>query len=309
MSLPTISGFTQNYQATGAPIKGNSSVIYRGYGVSKNNKVWMKLANKKDDKLSRIENEWAIMKTLNGDSGHRGIPSVIDYNAGGMVTNPLGKNVQLLFIEQKPKQFSNKTVVQIALQMFNIIEYIHSMKIVHLDIRPENFYLPELNVILEDNDGYGKNLLYLVDYGFAKKYVDEQGNQITHTTKGTRAGTARYASVNAHQKGVLSRRDDLETLGYVWVYLLTGTLPWIGLGQKNTTQEQNLDLIFKKKLEVTIEQLCDGCPNEFVSYFRYIKNLKLTDIPDYDLIRKLLSDLYDQNICDNIYDWDASTKN
>ena len=45
-------------------------------------------------------------------------------------------------------------------------------------------------------------------------------------------GTALFASINAHKGSELSRRDDIESLVYTLIYLITGTLPWKNINIK-----------------------------------------------------------------------------
>ena len=53
-----------------------------------------------------------------------------------------------------------------------------------------------------------------------------------------------------------SRRDDLESLAYVFIYLLNGSLPWQGLKAKNPQKKYRL--ILEKKQDVPIQHLCHG---------------------------------------------------
>lgn len=82
--------------------------------------------------------------------------------------------------------------------------------------------------------------VYLIDFGLTKRFRDKAGDHIQYKENKGLVGTARYVSVNTHlgignpnliykKKLEQSRRDDMESLGYLWIYLLNGKLPWQGL--------------------------------------------------------------------------------
>ncbi|CAG8708325.1 4678_t:CDS:2, partial [Ambispora leptoticha] len=175
------------------------------------------------------------------------------------------------------------------------IEYIHSKNFIHRDIKPDNFLM-----------GIGKrgNQVNVIDFGLAKKYRDPKTHlHIPYRENKNLTGTARYASINTHLGVEQSRRDDLESLGYVMMYFCRGSLPWQGL--KAATKKQKYDRIMEKKMTTPTELLCRGFPNEFAIYLNYTRSLRFDDKPDYSYLRKLFRDLFVREgfQYDYVFDW------
>jgi Serine/threonine protein kinase len=133
-----------------------------------------------------------------------------------MVMEMLGVSLEQAF-QKASRKFSVKTSIMIADQLFQRIEMVHNQNYIHRDIKPDNFLF-----------GIGKktNVLYIIDFGLSKKYRDSTTKQhIKFSDKRSLTGTARYASINSHIGNEQSRRDDIESIVYVVVYLLLGVLP------------------------------------------------------------------------------------
>jgi casein kinase I family protein HRR25 len=154
--------------------------------------------------------------------------------------------------------------------------------------------------------GIGKrgNQVNVIDFGLAKKYRDPKTHlHIPYRENKNLTGTARYTSINTHLGVEQSRRDDLESLGYVLMYFLRGQLPWQGL--KAATKKQKYDRIMEKKMTTPTELLCRGFPNEFAIYLNYCRSLRFDDKPDYSYLRKLFRDLFVREAFqyDYVFDW------
>ena len=148
------------------------------------------------------------------------------------------------------------------------------------------------------------NQVNIIDFGLAKKFRDGRTHEhIPYRENKNLTGTARYASINTHLGIEQSRRDDLESLGYVLMYFNKGVLPWQGL--RAATKKQKYEKISEKKLATKIDVLCKGCPEEFATYLNYTRSLRFDDKPDYAYLRKLFRDLFSKEnySYDHIYDW------
>lgn len=138
----------------------------------------------------------------------------------------------------------------------------------------------------------------------AKRFRDAKtGDHIAYREGKDLTGTVRYASLNTQLGVEQSRRDDLESLGFVLVYFLRGRLPWQSLQAKN--KQEKYDAIRNTKKMTTIEVLCQGHAEEFAIYLNACRKLGFDEKPDYSMLRKLFRDLFAKKgfEYDFLYDW------
>ena len=240
-----------------------------------------------------LESEASIMNYLKGPN----IPNVRSFGTSGnyniLIMQLMGKSLEDLINIRKT--FPLKTVCLIGYQMINVLEYIHNKHIVHRDLKPDNFVMG-LNEL-------SKNL-YLLDFGLAKKYRSSVTlKQYPLVNKKKLTGTARYASINALKGYEQSRRDDLESAGYVLMYFLRGSLPWQGIPGKN--KDERYKKILQKKMETTAEELCKEFPKEFELYIEYTRGMEYEEEPDYDKLREYFMKVLEKKneVFDYIYIW------
>lgn len=225
-------------------------------------------------------------------------PQVYDYTRVGdfniLIFELLGKSIESHF-QRVRKPLSLKTVLMLADQMITAVQYLHKKSIIHRDIKPENFML---------GTGNNSNKVYIIDFGLSKEYRSPITLKHYEFSDGySLIGTARYASINALKGYEQSRRDDMESLGYIWMYLLRGSLPWQGLPAK--TVEQKNARILEVKQNTPLEILCQSFPSQFVEYLRDVKSLKFAEEPHYSKYRQMFRELFLRNQFpfDYKYDW------
>ncbi len=227
-----------------------------------------------------------------------GIPEIQHYGYNStfniLIMELLGQSLENLFQAQN-KSFSIKTACMLGIQMIDRIEYIHSQRFIHRDIKPDNFVMGR---------GPKSHIVYILDFGLSKKYWSStQKCHIPFITGKRLTGTARYASINALSGYEQSRRDDLEGIGYILMYFIRGSLPWQGL--KINKKEDRYKKICEKKMSTSAKDLCSGFPIEFENFVQYTRNLEFTEVPDYNYLRNLLKNVIKKSnfTIDFSYDW------
>jgi casein kinase 1 epsilon len=253
-----------------------------------------------DCKLPQLNYEYKLYKML---FNHVNVPRVHFFGQEGMfnvmVMDLMGKSLAELF-DANGRKFSLKTVLMLSDQLLCRLQELHSKGILHRDLKPNNIVIGNTNETL--------GTAFLIDYGLAKIYKTSKGH-VKYKERRKLTGTARYAALNAHLGKEQGRRDDLESLGFVLIYMLVGRLPWQGNHNAKTKAEM-YSRIKSMKSRMTISELCANVPKEFATYLHYVRSLSFTAQPDYDFLRGLFASLFKRKKFeyDGRYDWTSSYK-
>lgn len=274
---------------------GSFGEIFQAVDIVNGEEVAVKLESCKA-KHPQLLYESKLYKILEGGIGiprTRWFGTGRDYNI--LVLDLLGPSLEDLF-NFCGRKFTMKTVLMLADQMISRVEYVHSKNFIHRDIKPDNFLM---------GIGGHCNNLFVIDFGLAKKYRDSRTKMhIPYREDKNLTGTARYASINAHLGIEQSRRDDMESLGYVLMYFnRNGNLPWQGL--KAANKKQKYEKISEKKMSTSVEVLCKSFSAEFCMYLNYCRGLRFDESPDYMYLKQLFRILFRtlNYEYDYVFDW------
>lgn len=278
---------------------GAFGTVYKASNNINNNIVAIKVENDDTKKHSRLEFEIKIYKELTNSIGFPKIYEFIKLKKQHIcVMDYLGPSLDDLF-EFCNNKFSIKTVLMIAIQVLNRIEYLHLNGYIHRDIKPDNFLIGTSKY---------KSRIYMIDLGLCKNFLPN-GNHIEYRTTTNFTGSLRYSSIRNHKGIEQSRRDDLESIGYMLIFFLKGKLPWQGL--KGSTKSKRSTNIFNIKKNISLQDLCENLPKEFLLYMKYCRLLRFKQEPDYNFLRNLFISLFNDSSykLDYIYDWNIVAKN
>ena len=266
----------KKYQVKRKLGEGAFGEVYLGQAIENNEYFALKVEPRKIAKPI-LQKEALTLFNLAGP----GIPAVKSFgkvkNYSVLIEPLLGKSLFDIFAENH-KEMPMEDICLIGKQVIDRIQWVHSKYIVHRDIKPDNFLIGKKD----------PNVIYLIDFGLSQKYRSAtSGKHVRFGFTGKLTGTVRFASANALRGGEQSRRDDIESIGYMLVYFMTKRLPWQGV--TGTRKMERYLKIYKMKKNTTPEELCKGLPPEMTEYMTYAKKLEFEQEPNYNYLRKLFS--------------------
>ena len=275
--------------------QGSFGSIYQAQSKCSNKYYAVKLEEMRQNQFV-LEEESIFLSYLNCPR----IPKLKTFGYSGsliiLVMELLGDSLDKIFDKLPSRKMSIRCVCNIAYQLLMIFEIIHNCNIIHRDIKPANVAI--------GFEGKSK-FIYLLDFGLSKKYRSSKTKKHFPFVQGNKLiGNARYSSINALDGGTQSRRDDLESLGYLLLYLLLGRLPW--QGHISHSKDDKYYKIREIKKNTTPEELCQGLPPQIQEYVEYTRNLEYEADPDYNYLKNLFLTIlkhYNWEF-DYYYDWD-----
>ncbi|UOX38708.1 serine/threonine protein kinase [Finch poxvirus] len=189
-----------------------------------------------------------------------------------LIIEKLGSDIHRLLVDRK--KFNISGVKTLATNLLTILEFIHDKGYSHGDIKSENILL-----------GLHDNRIYLVDYGLSAKFLQgKEHRPYFRDPKARHNGTLLFASVDAHNGAVVSRKGDLESLGYCMIKWLVGRLPWEGY-EKDPDSVQNMKEKFIEN--ITKKYVIEKDIDIIYNYIKTVSSLDYSENPDYDRLKKM----------------------
>ena len=247
------------------------SKVYEGKNELTKEKVVLKL-EKIESVYESLESEAYFLLFLK----NVGIPRLISYgkfqNYKVLIEELLGESLYLIWKKKLKEEDKLRDICLIALQCIDRLQFIHSKGVIHRDIKPSNFLFGIQN----------PNIIYLIDFGLARKYKSSRtGKHVKFGYMATINGSLDFMSINCTKKIVQSRRDDMESLGYVLIYLAKKNLPWSKIDDTKTDLKLKYEKIKELKLSTTPEEVSSGLPQQFTQYINYCRKLEFEEEPNY----------------------------
>uniref|UniRef100_A0AC35TM39 Protein kinase domain-containing protein n=1 Tax=Rhabditophanes sp. KR3021 TaxID=114890 RepID=A0AC35TM39_9BILA len=209
-----------------------------------------------------------------------------------VVMTLVGKSLQDLRKEGPGQHMSMGSAIGCSIQSLEALEDLHGIGYLHRDVR--NFCAGRAEL-------YELRKIYVLDFGMARKFTNDQGVIRKPRAAAGFRGTVRYAPISCHLQRELCRKDDVETWIYMLVEMVTGNLPWKNVQDMNQVGE------YKKRCrqDSYIKELFANCPREFQEILVFTDALKYYDAPNYQHIYGLLrKSLQTANAQEFPYDWE-----
>ena len=267
--------------------KGKFGIVYKGINLKTHEYIAIKTESSYVD-VKILKHEATILNHLYRN-GCRCMPSVFWFGIYENYTCLIMNYYKCsLDSYMKSNEMNDIKINKMIAKMIEIVENIHSHYVVHRDIKPHNFMI--------GSDGE----LYLIDFGLATIYVDDNKKHIAEKKEKKEyiIGTPKYISYNIHDGCDPVRRDDLISIGYIYLIMKITIIPWDILhymDDKSTNSSYDEMHVLNSKNQFRkneknwnkLSVLCSRIGDKIYNYMDYCYKLKFNNNPNYDGLKKL----------------------
>lgn len=266
--------------------KGAFGKVYKGENIRTKELVAIKV-EKVNEEIKSLKYETQVYQAITSGQKVKGFMQVKwfglinDYYF--MVMPLLGDTLSSFKQSFLEKKMHLVTILYFGQQMVQRLQYIHEKGFIHRDVKPDNFLFD-----LPINKTGVENILYLADFGFCKQYLLPDGSHIPMKSKKQLIGTPNYISINIHNGIEPSRRDDLESVGYIMINLFYRDEE---IKMTNMTEiiAFKFNIISTDSPEQEKKLGFQLVPQIIKDYLNYCKQLNFDETPNYNYLYSILS--------------------
>ena len=251
--------------------EGAFGKIFKSININNNKELVVKIQYK--DVINALKHEAKIYRYLSDCSF---VPQIYNYGTEQGFHYII---IDLLKTSLYDISLNKNQTINYFYDSINIIEFIHNKNLLHRDIKPENFMINE------------KYQLFIIDFGLTSFYM-EKNNHIEEKKLDKLIGTPNYCSLNIHDGFVPSRRDDIESICYSFMYNFCKNLPWQFLSKIDEISNNKIELFNKiYNLKKSSLEFYLSMPGEIVTILYYSRGLSFFEKPNYNYIKNTIKNL------------------
>lgn len=255
---------------------GENSTVYLGEDkYQRLNVAILEIAIEKEEKFNL---ETFILQRIHGRGSFPNLYNTYsDENYYYMVESLMGPNLELLH-KICNKSFDYYTIINIGIDLIKNIKILHDSGFIHRDLKPDNF--AHGNLCFENN--IRKNEIAILDFSNSKILVNSLGKFRFSKKKTKCKGNKCFSSTKALNDEDIGKIDDIQSIFYILIYFLDGSLPW-------SKKKLNGEYLSKREIievrkNIGINQICSKFPIEFINLSKKVFNMDEKEEPNYDYI-------------------------
>ena len=263
---------------------GQFGEIFKGINIRTSEVVAIKIELKEND-TKMLKRETQIYQYLHSGGNAPGFAQLkhfgVNNSCNYLVMSLLDKSLTDLC--KIYLAFSLKTVLLIGVQLVERVKFLHEKGLIHRDIKPDNFLI---------GPAASENIIHLIDFGFTKRYTNDDGEHCKERLCSSIIGTPNFISENIHWHIDPSRRDDMESILYILLYLFLGGLYWQNITDLDKIRDMKHELVYDKDL-----------PKVFNLFLVHCKNLTYEQTPDYTYLLNILKEAIPNKNVKHKFEW------